>query len=500
MTEMNQIIVDGSARGTGVYEPYKALWHLQEIGVLDELESYSSSAWDQAQACNKQNGAETRVALIDTSVAAHHPNLEHSIDQDLAIDFFSNRLGTLVASKCERLREFLGADQQKLPEHLPSGAKDLWDALIKHLKNTLSSSPVDTGFASKVQHATRPSFSAHGTAMAGLIGARPLNASDSKIAQRIPRNGEKPDLGFAYAGVDPFCKIVPISTNFDPEPEQLILTILYSVLIGADLIVLARDFPTPKSLVLDGEDATQEELSNALGVGLTDEEMQGWALLEDLLLVVSDRIPIVCAAGNGGDDNVLYPASLAAANNGILSVGARTALRRPASYTPVSDSITIYAPSGDGERLDQGMRRVDTVSVNYRPEDHSSLYRKDLQTHLRLPGKDAPLAPVSAFSPLDLISTDVPGRAGYNSSPFSQVFGEGEEVLDYRSCFCRFSGTSGAVAVVAGFLSLAISAGKATVGEPGDGKKLKAALTNSQQSNYEKAAPALAWSTFSAKP
>ena len=242
---MTNDIIDGSAPGSGVYKPFKALWHLRDIGVLEDLETYNSPAWDRAHARVGNGDNRTRVAMIDTSVAAHHPNLEGAIAEDLGIDFFSSRLGIPGKTDSARLKKLVKDDKHPLPRHLPSGAKDLWDALVGSLKTILDSSPEETGFASEVQAATRPSFSAHGTAMAGLIGARPLSADASKIAKLTPDEAFETNLGFSYAGVDPFCEVVPISTNFDPEPEQLILTILYAVLIEAHVIVLARDFPTP---------------------------------------------------------------------------------------------------------------------------------------------------------------------------------------------------------------------------------------------------------------
>lgn len=520
---MTNNILKGGKRGTGLYAPFKALWHLHEIGVLEDLETYKSPAWKAVEDRLKTDPKRSRVALIDTSVATNHPNLEGVIAKDLSIDFFSVRYGALhegksgsAASKHPRLQEACDGGKFTFPkDRLPKGAKQLWTDLTTQLKSALGSKTDAADFGSPVRPATSPSFSAHGTAMAGLIGARPRSVAESKIADLLPDDDSTPKLAFAYAGVDPYCEIVPISTNFDPEPEQLILAILYAVLIESDVIVLARDFPTPKSLLIDGkkraeeaakpakdkaakEAAVREMFSDALGVGLRPEEMRDWAVLEELLLQVSKSIPIVCAAGNGGDDNVLYPASIAAPDNGIISVGALTAARLPASYTPTSKDITVYAPSGDGERLDQGMKRVDTLSVSYREDDHSGSYVKDFNTKMDRCEKGAPLPPFSTFSSLDLVSTDVPGRAGYNSSPFAPTFGEGEEILDYRSCYCRFSGTSGAVGVVAGLISLAVSVGKVTSGKDGSGKAIKDAMTKGQASDYKTATPALDWARFDA--
>ncbi|WP_375688381.1 S8 family serine peptidase [Pseudooceanicola sp. LIPI14-2-Ac024] len=305
--------------------------------------------------------------------------------------------------------------------------------------------------------------------------------------------GEGAGLGLAYAGVDPFCRIVPISTNFDPEPEQLVLSLLYAVLIRADVIVLARDFPSPASLAPESDPDDTQALSRALGVGLRDTEMELWALLDTLVQAIADRVPMICAAGNGAQATLLYPASLAAPGNGIVAVGARTAAGQPASYTPVSDMVTLYAPSGDGERLDAELQRVDTQAPGYDPSDHSAAYRDDLKVF----DADSGAPDAHTFAPQDLVSTDVPGRAGYNSSPYADAYGPNQSVLDYRSAFCRFSGTSGAVAVTAGLVSLAVSAGRLAVGSPGDGAAAKALLTGGAASVHATAEPRLSWAAFS---
>jgi subtilisin family serine protease len=496
-------------RGSGRYTSYHALWHLVEMGIVKDLSSFASQPWDAAA---ERGAAPTRVALIDTSVAAGHPNLHGAIAGDLAMDFFSSRLGIPEQPTSERLRKLVSEAPDSGPGFLPKDGESLWQALIEGLKRSerLAAGEETSGFGSPVRPATLPSFSAHGTAMAGLIGARPVSAEDSHIAgfQAFDistgqmMETKAPAIGFAYAGVDPFCEIVPVSTNFDPEPEQLILTLFYSVLIGAEVIVLARDFPSPKSLVqgLGIGDAKKshaedgETLSGALGVGLTTEELELWDLLDEVVVAVSKRIPVVCAAGNGGDDVVLSPGSLSADDNGIILVGARTAAGQPASYSPFSDKIDIYAPSGDGERLDAQMQRLDTMNAQYYENDHSPRYRKDLGVFGQ-PGHGA--SGPSTYSPQDLISTDVPGRAGYNSSPFSEIFGEDDVVLDYRSAYCRFSGTSGAVALTAGFISLAIAAGEISTGEDGDGKKVKARLKGGAKGDYETAEPSLHWSRLS---
>lgn len=494
-TEPLEIAGDAD-RGRGDYAAYHALWHLARMGVIADTATCASKAWDRAAARMESGGRAARIALIDTSVAADHPNLKDAVDTASGIDFFSARLGVPGGKGAhDVIAKRSGAE---FPADLPAGAQTLWSELVDHL----GGKGPDAGFGSPLRAATRPSFSAHGTAMAGLIGARPVAAEALQVASmRLfdADTGQSTDLpaghpmDFAYSGVDPFCRIIPISTNFDPEPEQLILTLLYADLVGADVIVLARDFPAPTSLVPDsGENAAA--LRRALGVDLRQSELDGWDLLGKLCVALSKRVPIVCAAGNGAQDRILYPGSLAADDNGIVAVGARTAAGAPASYSPVSDRVTVYAPSGDGERLDRDMIRLDTQSGGFRPGDHSAAYLAGLGNLGDPVVADAD--PARLHAPLDLVSTDVPGRAGYNSSPNAQVFGRDGAILDYRSAYCRFSGTSGAVALAGGLLALGISAGRLDPATANFGVAARDALTGGKASDYASAAPAIHWQTL----
>ena len=500
MTDLAQRRIEiesDTARGRGDYTAFHALWHLAEMGVVGDLQAFASEGWDLAAGrLQGKDQRRTRVAMIDTSVAAGHPNLVGAIDADLALDLFSSPLG--VPGAHSAFGEILGDDNRALPEDFPDGAAQLWAKLQDHLRFGPSQA-----HASPVRAANAPNFSAHGTAMAGLIGARPVACQTEALAPvRVfdPTTGTYSALpmgqsvAFAYAGVDPFCEIVPISTNFDPEPEQLIVALLYAALIDADVIVLARDFPAPASLA-PGAEPGPDAVSRALGVGITADELERWTVLEALTLALSKRVPIVCAAGNGAQQQIMYPGSLAAEDNGIISVGARTASGQPASYSPVTDHVTVYAPSGDGERLDRDMQRLDVQGAGFNPNDHSQFYRGGLGS-FGDPSNTAG-AGRGTHAPQDLISTDVPGRAGYNSSPNAQIFGHNGAILDYRSAYCRFSGTSGAVALTGGLLSLALSAGRLTKGGAEFGASAKAALCGDIAQSYSKAEPAIHWRSFS---
>lgn len=94
-----------------------------------------------------------------------------------------------------------------------------------------------------VKPCTSATFSTHGTCVAGLVGARPA------LAQLQLPTGDIATLPLPYTGVDPMCEIVQISTNFDPDPETLLLAFLYTELIGADVVLMPRTIPDPSRIV-----------------------------------------------------------------------------------------------------------------------------------------------------------------------------------------------------------------------------------------------------------
>lgn len=485
-------------RGTGQYPGYHALWHLFEIGVLTDLDSFDSQAWTDAEdrlAAPQEDGVKprrSRVALIDTSVSPH-PNLDDALATDLAVDFFANRLGTFDAPHGDRLTALIDAASPIGDSH----AVRLLTELKAHLRQEHADARDGSRIAQRIFPATAAAFSSHGTAMAGLIGARPVAAENISLAgthlNRLP-NGQIPECeeilagrDLSYIGVDPTCEIVPISTNFDPEPEQLILALLYAHIIDADLIVLARDFPDPwRSTITgrrtpDGEALVEEveALRAAFQVELSEDELELWESLNQLVIEMSLTRPIVCASGNGGDDTVMYPGCLAEDSNGIVLVGAHNSNgARSAFSTTRTDAaeITLYAPSGDSERLDAALVRLDRISGNFEPGFHSPSY---------LEGQDD-------FSAQDVISTDVPGAAGYNGSAFPEILPSEDHIPDYRSYYCRFSGTSAAAAITAGALSLAYSTGRIP---RGNGVEAKRILRGTDDPGDDaRAEPKLRWS------
>lgn len=404
------------------YPTYDALWHLKTMGILDETNATLGPA--APADCTRK----TRVAMIDTSVAVEHPNLSDAINKDLALDLFSTRLGAFsYLDKDARL----GA----LPLNMETGVAEgleLTSQILIELNDRLSHG-ARARFGG-IRPAVSPDFSVHGTAIAGLIGARPCVTEISDGA------GGKNPLTLPYTGVDPSCEIVPISTNFDPDPEQLIIAFLYAELINADVILLPRIIPDPlrttPELSRHAVPGHDQDLGALTATASTTAHITAlWAELAQLIVAVSLNRPVVCAAGNANEEFAIYPANLADDHNGIIAVGALNAKGYRCGYSDARN-VTVMAPSNDSEVFDRGEVRLDEQHKDYDGigvPDHNFNFK---------------------FSSYDIISTDVPGRFGYSGSPFDAERPD-TGLREFGSYFCRFGGTSAASALIAGFLALA---------------------------------------------
>lgn len=409
-------------QGSEIYPEYSALWHLESIGVLEALRGGARPAVDART---------SRVAIIDTSVAVAHPCLTEAVNRDLAIDFFSNRLGAFP---------YLG-EGRPFDAVIPNLATEIADdlplslALLHELTDRLT--PGEAAHVNGVAPTTSADFSNHGTAIAGLVGARPT------VTQIAPdyrtQDPTAIDVPLPYCGTDPFCELVPISTNFDTDPEALILALLYAEIIDASVVLIPRSFPDPfrtqGSIPVD-----LDLLEAALPARPSPRERALWEELAQLLVAVSIRRPIICAAGNYQEVGGIYPANLAGEYNGIISVGAVNAKGLVAGYS-TNQGITIMAPSNDAETYDRVSVRLDEQDVDFLDR--------------RCPAQNDN----GSFSHFEIVSTDVPGSHGYSHGPFSSAE-PAEGLREFGSHFCRFGGTSAASAIVAGFVSLGFSLGE----------------------------------------
>ena len=413
---------DANLIGAEIYPNYDALWHLRTMGILNDQNAPQD--WQPVAPARP-----TRVAIIDTSCAIDHPNLVGAINKELSIDLFSARLGSFP---------YLADGKDKIGQLDLNWSTNIADSL-RHSTRLLGEfvdrlSNNAPAFHNRVQPCTDPTFSAHGTSIAGLVGARPCI-----VEQTLP-NGQSAQLPMPYVGVDPTCEIVQISTNFDPDPESLILAFLYVDLINADVVLFPRNISDPTRIVPElGDDPINgiplSEAVQQITPNPTNKDM--WSELAELIDTVSQHRPIVCAAGNANEDNAIYPANLATEHNGIISVGAVNAKGVRSSYS-TTRNITVMAPSGDAEVFDRAQVRLDEQSPNYQ------------STGVPTPNSN------HLYSSYDLISTDIPGKAGYSGSPYENTPASGA-IREFGSYFSRFGGTSGSSALVAGFLSLAKS-------------------------------------------
>lgn len=419
---------------------YHSLWPLQVMGLLDQR-GRPTSAWELPDGA----GRPARVAIIDTSVAVAHPNLRDGVNRHLALDLLSTRLGAFpyaVDGTC---------GPETLPDAAsfqPPGSPPMRQLLVDFAARLASRRALVDG----IMPAADPAFACHGTAIAGLVGGRPARLEDIEAA-----DGSRTTVVLPFAGADPFCELVPISTGFDPDPEQMILALAYAEMIDADVVLIPRDFSDPLRTVPALN--AGNDVWAGYPVEFDEDERLLWDDLAAFVVAVSRRRPVICAAGNSGDDNVIYPACLAAPDNGIVAVGAVNADGSLAGYSSRGPAVTLAAPSNDGERFDR-----DEIRLDERDPDTASRWAPP-------GGRSVP------FSTLDVISTDVPGNFGYNTSVYGdrspdldidpQADAEPRSVREVGSFYCRFGGTSAAAALAAGFVSLAVSRGDLARGAGG---------------------------------
>ena len=437
---------DDPSAAAAAYPSYDALWPLVSMGVLTpgpDPDRQTSGPFHAPNGWTVQAPRRTRVAMIDISVAVDHPNLTGSVNLDLAFDLGSTRLGAFpYRSVTEELGDLGLAVETRLTDGLPRTSLLLTELIDRLSRNA-------TPLLERILPATAGEFSGHGTAMAGLIAARPA------VASGTDNDGKQGGIPLPFCGVDPNCDLIPISTSFDPDPEALCLAFLYAELIRADIVVLARVLPDPLRTVpelgsLEIGDRPLVEATAAAFPG--PDRLELWRELAELIVRSSHRRPIVCAAGNENEEQGVYPANLAADDNGIISVSAINARGQPSSYS-VGSNATVAGPSSDSESFSRTEVRLDTRRSDYDP--------------VGVPADNDN----ARYSSFEIISCDVPGDPGYTAG-LSQDSETVNRLRDYGSYFCRFGGTSAASALVAGFLSLGITAGQLPGGTGGVAAKV----------------------------
>lgn len=393
---------------------YNPLWHLIEI---EWLAGFRQTVGDKP--------IQSRVFLIDIGVHIEHPYLAATIDPNLAIDFSINPSGTAYSS--QRPREF--RIDPLLPKSLglnEEHQRTIAPLIAKANGRTLKS-PDRSAY-----HAT---FPGHGTACAGLIGARMPDQNKNAIA----KGKSAPQAIIPYTGVDPLCTIVPILTSLNPTPDQLIMAFLYAVENEADVIHL------PRGVATDWMN-DNGEFDNPGKLLAKDQNRPLWLAFEALMYAVAREIPVVCAAGNSGESCLAYPASLSLeekGESGIVSVGALSSDGYKSSYSNYGQGLSLVAPSDDAPVFNRHQIRINKQGRRYQFHDYEAYVKAGLA--------EVPLSRCA------ILTTDIPGRSGYAGiAPLGDDEDEvGAIVRDpLLGQFTLFGGTSAASSIVAGAASL----------------------------------------------
>ncbi|MEM7746960.1 MAG: S8/S53 family peptidase [Pseudomonadota bacterium] len=472
------------------------LWHLQAIDLISENEKGATE-----EILPPDPNSEIRVAIIDNGCAGfrkddkafnafEHPNLQGTRLVD-PIDFSAYVKGLSYMGQDKDDWSPVGEGLARLgntqaletlftdaKEGVSESLQDLIDQLVNPKKPAAKVDADDEKSSTTLETVCYPElpdpsdrFAAHGTCCAGLVAA----SADEHDAPSAPNQNPN---AIAYRGVNPSARIIPISTVYNQEYWPLICALLWAVVKGADVILIPRgmeEMEAKDNKALDPEDP---DLQNDLRTTRFVSDPTRFAekkLFEALLKHVSDRIPVVMAAGNEGSTLVSYPASLkfrsnssAATMENLIVAGAVTARGEYASYTSgygESNDTVLYAPSDDAEEISDRMTRFDDTSWRAR----------------HLPALEA-LKKKNRYSPYGVLAIDIPGQYGYVADPGStKDFGElhadlgsvltADSVVDRaagkpsvvykkqnlpRALYTTFGGTSAAASIIAGIISLYI--------------------------------------------
>ncbi len=481
------------------------LWHLAALKVIDaDFGPMPGIVPSGDQSALRQQSAPTiaatlwdsiphagqifaTAALIDTGVSRAHPNLASRIDATKSIDLTSHRYGaqtervqpgTSALTREQKRAFFADLSIDTLgPLHLDPHELEYLEHMIAEYRGA-------QGVVRRMIDAEE-TFAAHGTACAGLIVGEPaLLDAEGAAATTMAAATINPNANLLpYFGVDPHSRLISIRTSFEADPYQFIAAFLYAWSCKVDVIVMPRGLPDPMRAPLQPKTDLQADLESWRGrqaadmyarLGTAeaveanaDTAQQGhlpdrpWKILQHLILAISRHIPIVCAAGNDGESQLIYPARLADDDNGIIAVGAVTAEGFRSGYSNYGEGLTVVAPSDDYEVYNRHQTRLDRSDPMLAMHDYSVGAARGF-----------------AFSPLDLVTTDLPGVFGYDSgvAPWSSVLpGQGNQGVG-GGYYTAFGGTSGAASLIGGLLLLTQRARRAQSLPRLDGMQMRAVL------------------------
>ncbi len=507
---------------------YYYLWHLAALGVITADFGSSSglippnnesalritpspvvsgSVWDTIAGVASISPA--RVALIDVGISPDHPNLATRIDQNASIDLATHRYGARALAILDDTNSTYKEEKQAFFAELDiSGLGNLGLSVDdkEYLDDIVAEYAGSYGVLRRILD-SNTMFAAHGTACAGLIVAEPAALPSEDGAPSPPEDiftspdstgthpNKNPNL-LPYFGADPFSRLVNITTSFEDNAVQFIAAFLYAYLQNVDVIVMPRGIPDPKRSAMQPKNELKADLERWANRDAADlfarialaEQGPGelepkatqlgsnpdriWTILEHLIIGVSRKIPVICAAGNSGESQLIYPASLAAPDNGIVAVGAVTVEGFRSGYSNYGEGLTLVAPSDDGEVFNRHQLRINRLS----PLIAKHEYNAD-------PGKEY------CYSQFSLLSTDLPGVFGYDEgkAPWSSLLPSANNPGIGGGYYTSFGGTSGAAALVGGVAALVQRAHRAVHSGSGklDGIAVKSILeeASSRSSN-----------------
>ncbi|MBU1312644.1 MAG: S8 family serine peptidase [Alphaproteobacteria bacterium] len=499
-----------------VPQSYYYLWHLAALKVIDadfgpvpttvpgpgasavqatDRPSVTSTVWDRIAAAGPVVPA--RVALVDVGISPDHPNLATRLEQDRCIDLTSHPFGARTTAVLDDMDPYSPEQPEAFFAGLnldglgPLGLSNENQEYLESLTAEIA------GSSGCVRRLINPEalFAAHGTACAGLIAGEPAAIATGTGQIALPEalfaasgHPSQPNRNrnlLPYFGVDPFSRLMSIRTSFDADPMQFIAAFLYAHHQQADVIVLPRGLPDPErsrlapKAELTGDTQSYQnrlaaDLVARLSAGGGGEELDPtspqssessrrlWTILKHVILAVSRKIPIVCAAGNSAESQLIYPASLSAEQNGIIAVGAVTVEGFRSGYSNYGDGLTVVAPSDDDEVINRHQLRVDRQSPFH-------------ARHAYLAGRSREYR----YSGFSLLTTDLPGSWGYDrgDDPWSSLPPEQNPGIG-GGYYTSFGGTSGAAALIGGVCALIQRAHKTRHGQGArlDGVAVKSIL------------------------
>ncbi len=429
---------------------YPAFWHLQAVNIIEgAFPVYKSPIWRDATSWPL-----SKVALIDNGADTDHPYLNGAFELDRSgsmpdvLDLTGLPMRAAATRSGSTRRPFAGFGQlvQKLDPQL-SGPDQSWlDEFITGVEN-LSVADLDApGTANR-------RFSLHGTACAGLLAARaPLPESppsDESLLRPTP---------LVYYGTDPDGKLIVVTTSFGEHPKPLILAFLFAAAQGADVILVPRAM-SPK-LLLAGDDKEPE-----------------WRILREVILAVSRKIPVVCAAGNECRSSLVAPAALANEKvwkkNGVIAVAAMNFWGRRSSYSNYGKGLTVAGPSDDGETFNEDQVRLDNTDRHIVDFPYRTIAdENDMSNH------------VYPYADPEILAIDIGGEFGFEGTP-SQRDQINLSKTQYSGYFTGFGGTSAAAAIVAGVIALAQRKAKSVRRERISGPAMKKLVAQTARSRGE---------------